>query len=126
LVDHVGHKRAAIGALIASLLTILALALIVNSAMAWPLVLVFGLAFGYYETVYFATSMDFTDSRIAASMFAILMAVANIGTGVGFAVSGSLVDTIGYRWTFVAIAALNLLALPLIPAIFGRKKARTE
>ena len=79
------------------------------------------LAFGYYETVYFATSMELTDLRIAASMFAIFMAVANIGTGIGFGVSGILVDAIGYRWTFVAIAALNLLALPLIPVIFRRR-----
>ena len=62
--------------------------------------------------------MDLTDPRIAASMFAILMAVANIGIGVGFAVTGSLVDAIGYRWTFVGLALLNLLALPLIPLIF--------
>jgi len=66
--------------------------------------------------------MGFTDARIAASMFAILMAVANVGTGIGLAISGSLVDAIGYRWTFVAIAVLNLVALPLVPAIFrGRE-----
>jgi PAT family beta-lactamase induction signal transducer AmpG len=51
-------------------------------------------------------------------MFALLMAVANIGTGIGLAVSGALVDAIGYPWTFVTIALLNLLALPLLPAIF--------
>jgi PAT family beta-lactamase induction signal transducer AmpG len=76
------------------------------------------LAFGYYETVYFATAMDVTDPRIAASMFAILMAVANIGIGVGFAITGQLVDAIGYRWTFVGLGLLNLLALPLLPLIF--------
>jgi PAT family beta-lactamase induction signal transducer AmpG len=121
LTDRIGHKRAAQGALVASLAAILALALIGNPLMAWPIVFLFGLAFGYYETVYFATAMDVTDPRIAASMFAILMAVANIGTGVGFAVSGMLVDRIGYQWTFVATALLNLLALPLIPAIFGSR-----
>jgi predicted MFS family arabinose efflux permease len=68
--------------------------------------------------------MGFTDARIAASMFAIFMAVANIGTGVGFAVSGSLVDSIGYRYTFVVLAALSLLVLPLIPVIFRRRPAR--
>ena len=121
LTNRAGHKRAAIGALVVSLAAILALALVISPAMAWPIVFVFGLAFGYYETVYFATSMDFTDPRIAASMFAILMAIANIGTGVGLAVGGSLVDAIGYRWTFVAIALLNLLAIPLIPSIFRRR-----
>ncbi len=125
LTDRIGHKRAAMGALVVSLAAILALAAIGGPVMAWPLILVFGLAFGYYETVYFATSMDVTDPRIAASMFAILMAVANIGTGVGFALSGGLVDAVGYRWTFVILAALNLLALPLIPTIFRRRDHAT-
>jgi PAT family beta-lactamase induction signal transducer AmpG len=123
LIDRVGHKRAAGGAFILSLLAILALSLITSPLMAWPLVFIFGLAFGYYETVYFATSMAFTDARIAASMFAILMAIANIGTGVGFAVGGSLVDAVGYRSTLVLVACLNLLALPLLPAIFRRRRA---
>lgn len=120
LVDRVGHRRAVIGALLGSLITIFALSLITSPIMAWLIIVIFGLSFGYYETVYFAVSMDFTDARIAASMFAILMAIANIGTGVGFAVSGSLADTLGYRWTFVIIAVLNLLALPLIPMVFQK------
>jgi PAT family beta-lactamase induction signal transducer AmpG len=120
LTDRIGHKNAALGALFASLLTILAF--IAGPLMAWPLVLLFGLAFGYYETVYFATSMAFTEPRIAASMFAILMAIANIGTGVGLAVSGSLVDAIGYRWTFACIALLNLVALPLLLPIFQSRR----
>jgi PAT family beta-lactamase induction signal transducer AmpG len=123
LVDRIGHRRAIFGALVASLVAVLALALVGSPAMAWPLVFVFGLAFGYYETVYFATSMDFTDARIAASMFAILMAVANIGTGIGFALGGMLVDGVGYQLSFVIIAGLNLVALPLIPAIFRGRGA---
>ena len=90
--------------------------------MAWILVFMFGLAFGYYETVYFAISMEKTDPRIAASMFAILMAIANIGTGIGLPLSGLFSDLIGFRWTFLVIAMLNLLAIPLLPGIFGRKK----
>jgi PAT family beta-lactamase induction signal transducer AmpG len=50
------------------------------------------------------------------------MAIANIGTGIGLAVSGLLVDSIGYRWTFVVIAGLNLLALPLIALVFTHAK----
>lgn len=121
--DRLGHRNAALGALGASLVTILALALVAGPAMAWPIIFVFGLAFGYYETVYFATSMAFTEPRIAASMFAILMAIANIGTGVGLVMGGSLVDAIGYRWTFVCIALLNLLAVPLIQPIFPSRQA---
>ena len=35
--------------------------------------------------------------------------------------SNMLVDAAGFPWTFVALAGLNLLALPLIPIVFKRK-----
>jgi PAT family beta-lactamase induction signal transducer AmpG len=123
LTDRLGHPKAVQLALIVTLAAVSALGAILSPAMAWPLVLVFGFAFGAYETVYFAVSMEKTDPRIAASMFAILMAVANIGTGVGLAVSGLLAEALGYRLAFGLIAALNLLSLPLLPAIFGRGKS---
>jgi PAT family beta-lactamase induction signal transducer AmpG len=122
LTGKIGHKGAIVGAVFASAVAVLCLALIPSAIVAWPIVFVFGLAFGYYETAYFATAMDFTDPRIAASMFAILMACANIGTGVGFAVSGSLVDAVGFRTTFMLIAGFSLLALPLIPFVFRQKR----
>lgn len=121
LTDRLGQHRALILALLISLGSILALAFIFNPVIAWPLVILFGLAFGYYETVYFAISMKVTDPRIAASMFSILMAVANIGTGIGLAAGGSLVDAVGYRWTFAIIASLNLLAIPLLSVIFPKR-----
>ena len=62
--------------------------------------------------------------RIAASMFAILMAVANIGSGIGLAGGGFLSDLVGYQWTFILFACLNLVALPLLPVIFGKKDNR--
>jgi PAT family beta-lactamase induction signal transducer AmpG len=84
-------------------------------------VIVFGFAFGFYETVYFAISMRVTDGRIAATMFSILMAVANIGTGIGLGITGVMADNLGFRWSFVVIALLNILALPLMGIIFTRK-----
>ena len=57
-------------------------------------------------------------------MFIILMAIANIGTVIGLGLSGALVDGIGYRMTFIVIAALNLAALPLLPVVFSRKAAQ--
>jgi PAT family beta-lactamase induction signal transducer AmpG len=67
-----------------------------------------------------------TDPRIAASMFSILMAIANIGTGVGMAVTGLMVDSVGYPWTFLILALLNLLALPLIPIVFKRSSMKNS
>lgn len=126
LVDRVGQRRAVQLALGLALLAILALAAINNPAIAWALMALFGLAFGFYETVYFAISMNVSDPRIAASMFSILMAVANIGTGIGLAVTGLLVDNLGFQATFAVIAALNILALPLLPVIFGSRKMVKE
>jgi MFS transporter, PAT family, beta-lactamase induction signal transducer AmpG len=120
--DRIGHRRAVQGALIIALIAIGALSLINSPALAWPLVIAFGFAYGFWEAVYFASAMAFADLRIAASMYAILMAFANLGMGIGLAVTGSLVDAISYRPTFLLMAVLNLLALPLLNAIFDRAK----
>lgn len=122
LTDRIGHSRSMKSALIMSLVTVLLIPAITDPAMAWPLVFLFGLAYGYFETVYFATSMGKTDMCIAASMFAILMAVANIGSGIGLAAGGILSDAIGYKGTFVLLAVLNIPALFLLRYIFGKKQ----
>jgi len=123
LTDRIGHPRSLRWAIYASLVTVFLIALITNPLLAWPLIFLFGLSYGYFETVYFATSMGKTDMRIAASMFAILMSVANIGSGIGLAGVGFLSDVIGYQWTFILFASLNLLALPLLPLIFGKRSS---
>ncbi len=126
LTDKIGHPRSVKAAIYAALITVFLIALISNPLLAWPLVFLFGLAYGYFETVYFATSMGKTDMRIAASMFAILMAVANIGSGIGLAGGGLLSDLIGYKWTFILFACLNLLALPLLPLIFKKNSEQVN
>lgn len=119
--DLLGKRRSVEVAAAISFVTIFALAFTTNLTLAWVLVALFGLAYGYYETVYFAISMEKSDPRIAASMFSILMAVANIGTGVGLPISGLLSDKAGFRTTFIVIALLNLLVLPLLPSIFKKQ-----
>jgi PAT family beta-lactamase induction signal transducer AmpG len=119
--DRTSHRRSMVAALMIASGAIALLAAISGSAAAWPLAALFGFAFGFYEASYFASAMAFTDPRIAASMFALLMAVANLGTGIGLAVSGALVDLVGYRETFLILAALNIAALALINLAFGRK-----
>ncbi|HQF62538.1 MAG TPA: MFS transporter [Anaerolineaceae bacterium] len=126
LTDRLGHARATQVAMIMALAAIVPLAFIPSAWLAWGLVAVFGLAYGFYETVYFAISMNYTDRRIAASMFALLMAVANIGTGIGLGISGALVDSLGYPITFIILAGLNLLAIPLLTMIFGRATEKVQ
>lgn len=119
--DKLGHRKSVFYAMVISIIAIFLFLIIPNPWVAFAVALAFGFAFGFYETVYFATSMDRTDPRIAASMFSILMAIANIGTGIGLAVTGVIVDSVGYPWTFVILAGINLLALPLIPVVFKKR-----
>jgi PAT family beta-lactamase induction signal transducer AmpG len=125
LIDRIGQRAGTQLALIFSLISILVLAAIPSEAMAWVIVFVFGLSYGIYQTVYFALAMYYTDKSIAASMYSIFMAVTNVGQGVGFAVAGGLADmpAIGFRWAFVILACVNLLALPLLPKVFGKAKS---
>jgi MFS transporter, PAT family, beta-lactamase induction signal transducer AmpG len=118
LISRIGKHNSTRIALGISLVAILSLTFITSPSIAFPLVWLFGLAYGTYQTVYFALAMNYTDPRIAASMFSILMAITNIGQGVGMALSGMLVDVIDFRLTFVVLAALNLVALPFLPVIF--------
>mgnify|MGYP000872890237 CR=1 FL=1 len=119
ITDRIGQKRSVQLAILVTILGVGLLTVITAPWMAWVLVFVFGFAFGFYETVYFAISMRVTDGRIAATMFSILMAVANIGTGIGLGLTGMLADSLGFVVSFLIIAALNLLALPLIRMIFS-------
>ncbi len=122
ITDRIGQKKSVLTALVIALVSIGLLSLIVDQWMVWVLVLVFGFAFGFYETVYFAISMRVTDGRIAATMFSILMAVANIGTGIGLGITGMMADNLGFKVSFILIAMFNLLALPLLGVIFPRKE----
>jgi PAT family beta-lactamase induction signal transducer AmpG len=123
LIGRIGKRRAVWIGMGISSAAVLALAVLTNQALAWPLVILFGLAYGTYQTVYFALAMSFTDMRIAATMFAILMAITNVADGLGMALTGVLADSVGFQLTFVIMAALNLLAVPLIPLIFKEKQA---
>lgn len=123
LIDRIGQQAGTRLALFFSFVSILVLAAIPSAGLAWVIVFVFGLAYGTYQTVYFALAMHYTEKSIAASMYSIFMAVTNIGQGVGFALAGGLADVpaLGFRWAFVILTVFNLLALPLLPVIFKQR-----
>lgn len=125
LINKLGNRNAVLIAIGVALVSILALATINQLAFAWFLVALFGICYGTYQTVYFALAMEYTDPRIAATMFSILMAVTNIGQGIGLGLTGFFADSFGFKMTFVIMALLNFAVLPFLPMIFGRnaKKA---
>lgn len=94
--------------------------------LAVALVVLYGVAYGTAQTITFALCMGVTDTRIAASMFAILMAFTNVGQGIGLAMGGKLSDLAGFQWTFIAFAAVCILVLPFLPAVFGKRTIKVE
>jgi len=84
-----------------------------------------GIVVAFQWTVYAAYSMGITDKRIAGSMFAILMTVANIGLGLGEALATRFVDDLGFSGVFSGIAVINLVLIPLLIFVlhrFGKQK----
>jgi predicted MFS family arabinose efflux permease len=51
-------------------------------------------------------------------MFACMMALFNVGTAIGEGVATSLTDNIGFANVFIMLAAVNLIGLPILFALF--------
>jgi PAT family beta-lactamase induction signal transducer AmpG len=121
-------KRALLMGVLLLSIALLTLGLLVTPqfglTLAIIMVIFFGVAYGTYQTQYFAVAMRFVDSRIAASMYAILMAFTNIGQGIGMYLSGAMSDWVGFSTTFLILTGANLLILPLLPVVF-KSKAKT-
>jgi PAT family beta-lactamase induction signal transducer AmpG len=98
------------------------LAVVANLPLAFVAAIIFGATYGVSQAVYFALAMKYTEPSIAASMFAILMAVTNIGQGIGLALSGVLAKSAGYPLTFVVFGVLMFLVLPFMPVLFKKEK----
>ncbi len=125
LINKLGNRTAVLIGIGIALVAILALAAINQLSYAWFLVALFGVCYGTYQTVYFAIAMEYTDPRIAATMFSILMAVTNIGQGVGLGLTGFFADSFGFKTTFIIMALLNFAVLPFLPMIFGKNSKKT-
>jgi MFS transporter, PAT family, beta-lactamase induction signal transducer AmpG len=124
--DAIGQRQAIYVGIGLSIFSLVGLAFIPTLWLAWVFMFIFGFSYGTYQTIYFALAMNITETAIAASMFAILMSITNIGQAVGMGVTGFAVmpDALGYRTTLLVFAACNLLLLPLMrPAFRSPHKA---
>ena len=126
LINKIGNRNAVLASMAVAIVSILSLAFISSLPLAWIFVALFGVCYGVYQTVYFALAMEYTDPRIAATMFSIMMAVTNVGQGVGMGMTGAFVDMMGFRTTFMIMAAVNVIALPFLPLVFGRRKLQLQ
>ena len=122
VMDKTGNKKALLLSLILVVPALVFIAFVPSKSLMWAAAVFFGLAYGLSQAVYFALAMKYTEPSIAASMYSILMAVTNIGQGIGLGVAGGLAKSSGFPMVFILFAGLMFLILPFFPILF-RKKA---
>ncbi len=123
VMDRIGDKAALWISILSVFLAMLLLVTVPSLMFAYLVAIYFGMAYGASQAIYFALAMKYTQPSIAASMYAILMAVTNLGQGVGLALGGILADQFGFVVAFLLLGAAMFLILPFFPAIFRSGRA---
>ena len=82
--------------------------MVLSFAVGW------GIAWGLQEAVFFYLAMRLTDVRIAASMFAIMVALSNLGTSITNGVCTAVSVHAGFQTVFFVLAGLNSVTLLLL------------
>lgn len=120
IIDRIGRKRSAYAAaVLISGATALIGAATGATSVLW-LGLLWGVVWAFQETLFFALAMDIADARIAASMFAIMMGISNLGSAVADGLATALSDDLGFAMVFWLLAAINLVTLPVLTRLFKK------
>jgi len=122
ITDRIGHRQSLLVAIALTFLACVGLTLGGGVGVVGFFGLVFGVAYGYYTSVYAAVAMDLSDPHILASMFAIFMMFVNVGTSAGQSVSGMLTEAVGFKWMVLIMGAINLMNIPIVVGIFRRRQ----
>ena len=123
IMDKAGDKKALWISILTVVPTLVLIAFAPNIPLAFITASLFGVAYGISQAVYFALAMKYTKPAIAPWMYSILIAVNNVGQGIGLAVSGLLAKKAGFPVTFIVFAALMFLVIPFIPVLFKKETA---
>jgi len=118
LLDRISRRWSALGATVAITVGAILLGLAPTAGAVVALGLVWGVIWALQETVFFALAMGIADARIAASMFAIMMGVSNLGSAVADGAATALSDDLGFRGVLLGLAAINLVTLPALGRLF--------
>jgi len=108
-------QAAGTGAAVSIALMLIAVAANLDNFVVFTFI--WGFCLSAADFIYVTFSMSKSDRRMGAGQFAIFMAISNVGTGIGQAMTTGLIDTISFRWIFVGLAAINLLVFPLLRAM---------
>lgn len=121
IMDRLGDRKALWVSVLLLLPALGLLAMVKSLPLAWATAVFFGLAYGMTQAIYFALAMKYTQPTIAASMYSILMAVTNIGQGIGLGLGGGISKSLDFPAAF-GIFAVCLLLVPLFfPLLFSKR-----
>jgi MFS family permease len=120
VMDKLGNKKALWLSILLVIPAMLLLAIVGSLPLMWIVAVFFGIAYGLSQAIYFALAMKYTEPSIAASMYSILMAVTNVGQGIGLGMGGAIAQAAGYPVTFIIFGAVMLLVIPFFPVLFKK------
>jgi PAT family beta-lactamase induction signal transducer AmpG len=113
-INRIGYKRMAF----ISIFTLSSAAILMGITSRVNMVLsfapVWGFAWGMQECIFLSFAMAIADVRIAASMFAVMMTLSNLGTAIIEGVGTTLIATVGFHKIFLFLAAFNFINLVIL------------
>jgi PAT family beta-lactamase induction signal transducer AmpG len=122
LMDRLGDRKALWLSICTVIPSLILIAFVNSLPLVWISAILFGISYGTTQAIFFALAMKYTRPTIAASMFSILMAVTNIGQGIGLGVGGAISKGLGFPVTFIIFGGAMLLIIPFLPVIFGKRR----
>ena len=96
---------------------LLLMASLANNDNIMLMFVLWGICLSASELIYITLAMAKADRRMGAGQFAIFMAISNVGVGLGQSTTTALIDTVDFRWIFVALSLFSLFMLPLLSAM---------
>lgn len=115
--ERLGRRASLFGGLVLISIFAVLIGLAPTTGLILALAFFWGILWGFMDTVGVALAMDLSDPRIAASMFAFMMALFNIGNALSEIATG-LTDNIGFTNVFFVLAGVNLLVIPIVYMLF--------
>ena len=126
LMDRLGYKRIALATVIVISIAAALIGFSSSVSMILKLGVIWGIAWGLQETVFLCLAMSLADIRIAASIFAIMMAISNIGTAIVEGVATALSVKIGFQLVFLVLAGFNFINILFLILYFRIWKPVTK
>lgn len=124
--DHIGYKQSLYIAIGLTSAACFGLAFSGGVLLIAIFAFLFGLAYGYYTSVYGAVAMSLSDPHISASMYAIFMMFVNLGAFGGQILGGVLTENLGFNLMVLVMGLINLASIFLVVGIFRNRSIETS